>query len=206
MSKNIGKIEIIILSLVVIILGVLTPYYGTEKQRLEEELNLVSANLTATQNELADTQHVLETTKNELKTEVEKTDGLSRSLGNMSKELEAANITIEELKSEEYELVYIGDFKLTHYCKEAYPHICGSGAGITATGTRITVGRTVAVDPTKIPYGTQMYIEGYGWRTAEDCGGAVKGNHIDVAVDTHDQAMSMGVKYGGVWVLRKKNA
>lgn len=206
MSKNISKVVIIILSLIVIASSVVTPYYWMESKKLEEELVATSESLMVAQNKLDATEVTLEVVSNDLNVEIEKNEGLSASLGNMSKELEEANITIEELKNDEYEFVYIGDFKLTHYCKGAYPHICGSGAGVTATGTKITVGRTVAVDPKQIPYGTQMYIEGYGWRTAEDCGGAVKGNHIDIAVETHDQAMSMGIKYGGVWVLKKKNS
>lgn len=49
-----------------------------------------------------------------------------------------------------------------------------------------------------------MYIEGYGWRIAEDCGGWVNGKHIDIAVDTHAEASFMGVKNGGVWILVDK--
>lgn len=119
-------------------------------------------------------------------------------------ELEVMNIMLSALQNTEYEFVYIGDYKLTHYCCEKRPHICGSGTGITSTGTQVTAGRTIAVDPSVIPYGTEVYIEGYGWRVAEDCGGAVNGKHIDIAVDTHDQAEYMGTTTGGVWVLVKK--
>lgn len=52
----------------------------------------------------------------------------------------------------------------------------------TATGTRATAGRTIAVDPRVIPYGTKVYIEGWGYRIAEDCGG-FSGKHIDIFVD-----------------------
>jgi len=52
----------------------------------------------------------------------------------------------------------------------------------TATGTTATAGRTIAVDPKVIPYGTKVYIEGYGIRIAEDCGG-FRGNHIDIFVN-----------------------
>lgn len=206
MSKHINRIIIIILSVLTVASGITIPYYFMENQRLTEEIAITGEHLVVAQNKLDETEITLEMVNNDLKIEVEKNEGLSISLGNMSKELEEANMTIDELKTEEYEFVYIGDFKLTHYCADVYPHICGSGAGVTATGTKITVGRTVAVDPTRIPYGTQMYIEGYGWRTAEDCGGAVKGNHIDIAVDNHNTAMSMGVNYGGVWVLKKKTS
>ena len=52
--------------------------------------------------------------------------------------------------------------------------------GITASGTTVTEGRTIAVDPKVIPMGWWVYIEGIGFRRAEDTGSAVKGNKIDV--------------------------
>ena len=136
--------------------------------------------------------------------ESQKAIDLNQELNEAKKELEVANTIVADLKDSEYELVYMGDFKLTHYCNETYKHICG-GNGITATGTKTTVGTTIAVDPRVIPYGTQVYIEGYGWRTAQDCGGAVKQKQIDILVDTHSQALSMGTTHGGVWILVKKS-
>lgn len=138
------------------------------------------------------------TTQNEL-------NFLKKEFEIVGTELLKANVIITDLKSNEYEFVYLGEYKLTHYCTEKREHICGTGAGITATGTQVTSGRTIAVDPSVIPYGTEMYIEGYGWRIAEDCGGSVKGNHIDIAVEAHSQALSMGTSYGGVWILIKRN-
>lgn len=66
--------------------------------------------------------------------------------------------------------------------------------GITFSGTRATVGRTVAVDPRIIPIGTPVYIEGIGWRIAEDTGGAVKGRHIDILLSSEEAAIRFGVK------------
>jgi 3D (Asp-Asp-Asp) domain-containing protein len=68
------------------------------------------------------------------------------------------------------------------------------GFGITASGTRAQVQRTVAVDPQVIPIGSYVYIEGIGWRVAEDTGGAVKGRHIDVLVPSEQVAIQFGVK------------
>lgn len=116
-------------------------------------------------------------------------------------DLAEAQGMIVSLKNEEYELAYIGDYTLTHYCVEEWSHVCGTGTGLTVTGTQVTAWKTAAVDPTVIPYGTKMYIEGYGWFVAEDCGGAVNGKHIDIAVDTHSQAIDMGTTIGGVWIL-----
>lgn len=67
--------------------------------------------------------------------------------------------------------------------------------GITASGTGASTGRTVAVDPRIIPYGSLLYIDGLGWRIAEDTGGAIHGHHIDVLVDSRRTAMQFGVKH-----------
>lgn len=67
------------------------------------------------------------------------------------------------------------------------------GYGVTASGTRASIGRTVAVDPKVIPYGSLLYIEGIGWRIAEDTGGAIQGHHIDVLVNNRRKAVHFGV-------------
>lgn len=66
----------------------------------------------------------------------------------------------------------------------------------TASGTRVTEGRTIAVDPNVIPIGWWVYIEGLGFRRAEDTGGAIKGNKIDVYYDSLNAAINFGRKNG----------
>ena len=88
------------------------------------------------------------------------------------------------------------------YCKENYPHICNDGESTyTATGTIATAGRTIAVDPNVIPYGTSVEIDGIGVRVAEDCGGAIKGNRIDLLFDTHQEALNFGRQTKQVTIL-----
>lgn len=70
----------------------------------------------------------------------------------------------------------------------------------TATGVYPKVG-TVAVDPTVISLGTKMYIEGYGYATAADTGGAIKGNRIDVFMETYSQCMNWGRRTVKVYLL-----
>ncbi|QWU16325.1 protein of unknown function [Paenibacillus sophorae] len=71
----------------------------------------------------------------------------------------------------------------------------------TASGTRVTEGRTIAVDPRVIPIGWWVYIEGLGFRRAEDTGGAIRGNKIDVYYDSLSHARSFGRKSRAVYVI-----
>ena len=52
--------------------------------------------------------------------------------------------------------------------------------------------RIIAVDPTLIPYGSWVWIEGLGWYRAQDCGSAIKGFRLDVLTGTEDDAMRFG--------------
>ena len=74
--------------------------------------------------------------------------------------------------------------------------ICADGdPTVTSTGTYPERG-TVAVNPDVFEYGTEFYIDGYGYGKAEDTGGAIRrvNNKIDVVVDTYEEAMEWGVK------------
>jgi 3D (Asp-Asp-Asp) domain-containing protein len=85
----------------------------------------------------------------------------------------------------------LGVFTITHYCCEQYPHICNAGPPYkTATGTVPHVGGC-AVDPRKIPLGSYVKINDVVYH-AEDTGGAIKGNRIDLVVNTHKEALSKG--------------
>ena len=97
---------------------------------------------------------------------------------------------------------YLGEFTISHYCTEKYPHNCGNGNGVTASGAIVQAYHTVAVDTSIIPLGTKLYIEGVGYRIAEDTGGNIKGNRLDLAVTTHKEALNLGKKYGiKVWIV-----
>ena len=85
----------------------------------------------------------------------------------------------------------------------AYDPTAGSK---TAMGTKARVG-AVAVDPRVIPLGSKLYIESmdgfptYGYATAEDTGGAIKGNRIDLFYSTNAQALKFGRRNVKVYVL-----
>jgi uncharacterized protein YabE (DUF348 family) len=72
----------------------------------------------------------------------------------------------------------------------------------TATGTAAGPG-TVAVDPSVIPLGTKLYIEGYGHAVASDVGGDIKGNRIDLHFATVDQARQFGRRVVKVYIVQQ---
>lgn len=95
----------------------------------------------------------------------------------------------------------IGKFTVTYYCLEEFDtfsdgsnHLCNAGPPyVTATGTKVTPGRTIAVDPSVIPLGSHVIIDGHEY-IAEDTGGRIQGNRIDIGVATHSEAKSKGTR------------
>lgn len=72
----------------------------------------------------------------------------------------------------------------------------------TASGTKPKAGVTVAVDPSVIPLGSKLYVDGYGYCRAEDTGGAIKGNRIDLFFDSEKECLNWGVRTVRVYVLK----
>lgn len=102
----------------------------------------------------------------------------------------------------EPEIQSLGTFRLTAYCDCEI--CCDQWAdGITYTGTEATPERTIAVDPSVIPLGSTIYINGQPY-IAEDIGGAIKGNRIDIFFPTHNEALQFGVQYAEV-VIHQNN-
>lgn len=85
----------------------------------------------------------------------------------------------------------IGEFEITAYC--ACSTCCGISTGITATGTKVKSGLTIAVDPNVITLGSYVYFNDHVYH-AEDTGGAIKGNRIDLYMDSHLEALKWGRK------------
>ncbi|MCH5210521.1 MAG: hypothetical protein J1F01_06095 [Oscillospiraceae bacterium] len=95
--------------------------------------------------------------------------------------------------------IYLGRFKITHYCPCT---ICnGNGSGRTAWAGQIIPGQTIAVDPSIIPKLSWVYIDGYGYRRAEDSGSGINQYSIDIAVPSHALAYQLGVVYKDVYLV-----
>ena len=98
----------------------------------------------------------------------------------------------------------LGEFRITAYCP--CETCCGvwasnrpDGIVYTASGAKAEAGKTIAVDPDVIPYGTEVKIGSHTY-IAQDTGGAIKGSKIDVYYDDHSAALKHGVKYAEVIV------
>lgn len=73
-------------------------------------------------------------------------------------------------------------------------------SGYTARGSYLRKG-LVAVDPSVIPLGTRLYIPGYGHAIADDTGGAIRGNRIDLAFDSYEEAIQFGRRDVTVYIV-----
>lgn len=83
---------------------------------------------------------------------------------------------------------------------KAYAYCTGN---ITSTGTKPTFGRTIAVDPKVIPYGSRVYIPEFDKTfIAEDCGGGIKGNKIDIYMNTEKECINWGVRNITIYILK----
>lgn len=98
------------------------------------------------------------------------------------------------------QMVYAEEYTIVAYCVEQYPHICG-GNPTTASGEPVTPGVTVAADSAVLPMGTRVYIEGIGERVVQDTGGDIKGGKIDIAVESHAEAVEFGRRTAEVYIL-----
>lgn len=86
----------------------------------------------------------------------------------------------------------------------AYTPSCAGCSGITATGLNVKANphaKVIAVDPSVIPLGTKVHIEGFGVYTAADTGGAIKGKRIDILMATKHTALQFGRKQLKITIL-----
>lgn len=104
----------------------------------------------------------------------------------------------EAVFSREAEEIVFEEWHVTGYC--ACEECCGKTDGVTASGETVTEGITIAAD-SSIPFGTKIWIEGFGVRTVQDRGSAIGKNEIDIYFSDHDQSRRFGSQYLKVGVL-----
>ena len=175
---------------VVVVMAVPTVTVINLKQELEEskkhqeQLTQEQEELRESHNQLREDHKVLKLKHLQLTKDYEE---LEIHEGRLQEELDTLKQRVEEFE--------IFEFEATGYAPyDNKSGICNDGdPSTTATGTKPRHG-VVAVNPKVIPYGTKFYVQGYGWVTAEDTGGAIRRREdlIDLFFDTHDEAYAWG--------------
>ena len=83
--------------------------------------------------------------------------------------------------------------------------ICGFAINAESNTTQTYIkypNHSIAVDPSVIPYGSHVLIDGHEYEAA-DCGGGIKGNRIDVYFASHQDACEFGVQYADVYLIKE---
>lgn len=97
----------------------------------------------------------------------------------------------KEKQSDKWGNLPKGQFKINASAYTAATDECGKNDGITASGLKVKEKRTIAC-PKEFPFGAKIRIENMGVYTCEDRGGAIKGNKIDIYVETKKEAFEFG--------------
>jgi 3D (Asp-Asp-Asp) domain-containing protein len=171
-----GRIDLILL-----ILLILTVFYVFVQQAIINDYKGLTA-------EQSDRLHTKDTT--------------IRNLLATNSSLRAEMNTVNERIRGQFE---VKTMEITFYAPldpDAVEGMCYSGdPNITASGERVMVGLTAAADKS-IPFGTRIFVEGFGWRVVHDRGGSIQGDRIDIAVATKEEALRLGRKQATVLIWK----
>lgn len=164
-----------------------------QSQETEQEQNIIESTVEnivieeSKQEEIVENPPVVEEVKTEVKTEV-KVEKNKESTKNVTSRGGYTAQKREETVTTNNNGEWI-KFTATGYC--ACVKCCGKTNGITASGTKATAGRTIAM-PKGYAFGTKIEIQGKGIYTVEDRGGAIQGNKLDIYFNTHQEALNWG--------------
>jgi 3D (Asp-Asp-Asp) domain-containing protein len=175
-------------------------HYNNKAYKNQEEVTTEQVEKTVEATETAENKKTTEEETNvksiRENKETTKTDNVAK-VESTTKTTEKEIVTVEEPP----ELISLGEFRLTAYCKCST--CCGKWSNNpTASGVEPRTNHTIAVDTSVIPFGTKVMIDGVTY-TAEDTGSAIKGNRIDIYMGSHSKAMDFGVKYAEVFVVHR---
>ncbi len=132
--------------------------------------------------------------KVKVKYKVTYVDGVESSRSEISRETLTA--AVDKVVANGTKINFDGQSYSRKLVVKAYAY---TGGGTTAMGTSARVGE-IAVDPSVIPLGSEVYIEGVGARRAEDTGGNIVGNTIDIYMDTNAECISWGARYVTIYI------
>ncbi|MDI7742541.1 LysM peptidoglycan-binding domain-containing protein [Lysinibacillus fusiformis] len=116
----------------------------------------------------------------------------------------SSEVSTESAQEESAKTSSSTDLKVLTMEATAYTASCEGCSGITSTGINLIENpdaKVISVDPTVIPLGSKVFVEGYGEAIAGDTGSGIKGNKIDVFISSKEEAIKFGVKQLKVTIL-----
>lgn len=175
--------------------------YVIDKNHFERELyykdKIIKNNYTQYKTELGLLEAVNEELSRTIDDQSKIIDAKSSEIYMLQQQLEKSQVD-SELPSVEFEITaYTAGYESTQKKKG------DKGYGITASGTYVKEGRTIACPPS-LEFGTKLNIEGIGLRVCEDRGGAIKEGHLDLYMDSLSAAIEFGRKTLSVEILNEK--
>lgn len=173
------------------------------EMRKEQEENLAAIQEKKQANE--NSKHKLEKKQSDLLTNINELKSKDSNLAKVESDVKASIAAEEARKARELEQKSSGTGQSIKNVKgktitvtaTAYTASCEGCSGVTKTGINLKANpnaKVIAVDPSVIPLGSVVYVEGYGYAIAGDVGSAIKGNRIDVFVSSQAKALKWGVK------------
>ena len=139
--------------------------------------------------------------KDEIKKAEQELIEIEQELEELKKINEELNQEIDKLENqlheveEEVDNLFGFNAKVTAYAPYESKGLCSDGnPNYTATGTTPTEGRTIAVAPDVIPYGSQVHIGGEGVFIAEDTGSMIRGKRVDIMLNSRRDALNWGAR------------
>lgn len=179
-----------------------------ELDSLKTELSIQKAVISVQQGELAKQTRLTNHQKKEKEKITQQYQETVRSFDVEKKQyetkLQQKEKQIEALQSQKNQVLptsssisVIGNYREISVEASGYTATCTGCTGITATGINLWTHpneKIVAVDPSVVPLGSKVYVEGYGYATAADTGGAIKGDKIDLLFPSVAEAFRWGRK------------
>ena len=162
--RSMAKVRLCIFLIAVVSLLLIIAYLSNSKTELQNELEQ-----TQFENRIIKQQNDLLLEQMDKQSEVEKT----------------MREWLEEWQVDVFEASAYAPFESKGMCSDGDPTN-------TRTGTYPAEGRTIAVDPSVIPLGSSVYVEGWGWMKAEDTGGLIQGKTIDIMMNRRQDALEWG--------------
>lgn len=214
-----NKINIFAMLLLITITFVGINYYEDKLGKAEKEIENLNESEKFKDKEILELKSEIETKTEKLKLNEKSKEKLKEDL-NKAKEkinekdnrIENLDDKVEKLKKELNKYDSLRKLNVVATAYDAFCDTCGQWGGITATGYDISNTvykngyRVIAVDPRVIPLNSLVYVESKKKSfvgIAIDTGGAIKGNRIDILMNSRSEAYAYGVQDAKVTILRK---